>query len=273
MIFLFSLLAEKGFLAARTMIATSTEGSSTGIYATIRNIDAFACRLYRPIASVFTGNRFPAGTLVRDSGNSPGRGYDALKQDRYETAVEELRAALALDSSLVLARNFLSQSRSSNNTSRREARRELEAVRSTSAIIPTSPTISAVSISMTSTTRVQSGISHWRFLNRRFLIPPITSDSHISSRTIFRAPKNFSRKQLDSVLATRALLISLEWSTANKAVKTRRKNSSRFHPSSGARMTARLTFAPNAARNWSREIVKTLVLFATSSTTTMMPTA
>jgi Tfp pilus assembly protein PilF len=35
-----------------------------------------------------------------------GKGYDALKQDRYEVAAEEFRAALAIDPSLVLRAQF-----------------------------------------------------------------------------------------------------------------------------------------------------------------------
>jgi len=58
-----------------------------------------------------------------------GKGYDALKQDMYEVAVNEFRAALQLDSSLVLRARFplavaLFESHRSG-----EARRELEAVR------------------------------------------------------------------------------------------------------------------------------------------------
>lgn len=54
-----------------------------------------------------------------------GRGYDALKQDRYEVAAQKFRAALALDPSLVLRAQFplavalFEQHKSS------EARREL----------------------------------------------------------------------------------------------------------------------------------------------------
>ena len=58
-----------------------------------------------------------------------GKGYDALKQDRYEVAAQEFRAALALDPSLVLRAEFplavalFEQHKSS------EARREFESVR------------------------------------------------------------------------------------------------------------------------------------------------
>jgi tetratricopeptide (TPR) repeat protein len=58
-----------------------------------------------------------------------GRGYDALRQDSYEVAVSEFRAALQLDPSLVLRARFplavaLFESHKSD-----EARRELEIVR------------------------------------------------------------------------------------------------------------------------------------------------
>ena len=39
-------------------------------------------------------------------GTRIGRGYDALKQDRYEEAITEFRAALAMDPSLVLRARF-----------------------------------------------------------------------------------------------------------------------------------------------------------------------
>jgi tetratricopeptide (TPR) repeat protein len=58
-----------------------------------------------------------------------GKGYDALKQDRYDAAVSEFRAALALDPKLVLRARFplavaLFESHNSD-----EARREFESVR------------------------------------------------------------------------------------------------------------------------------------------------
>jgi tetratricopeptide (TPR) repeat protein len=66
--------------------------------------------------------------------NSPaethlGKGYDALKQDRYEEAIQEFRAALAADPSLVLRARFplgvaLFESHKSD-----EARQEFEQVR------------------------------------------------------------------------------------------------------------------------------------------------
>jgi tetratricopeptide (TPR) repeat protein len=58
-----------------------------------------------------------------------GRGYDALKQDRYETAVEEFRAALALDSSLVLRAQFPLAVALFEQHKPAEARREFESVR------------------------------------------------------------------------------------------------------------------------------------------------
>ena len=58
-----------------------------------------------------------------------GRGYDALKQDRYETAVEEFRAALTLDSSLVLRAQFPLAVALFEQHKPTEARREFEEVR------------------------------------------------------------------------------------------------------------------------------------------------
>lgn len=59
-----------------------------------------------------------------------GKGYDALKQDRYEVAAEEFRAALALDPSLVLRARFPLAVALFEQHKSAEARHELEAVRS-----------------------------------------------------------------------------------------------------------------------------------------------
>jgi len=58
-----------------------------------------------------------------------GKGYDALKQDRYEAAVEEFRAALAIDPSLVLRAQFPLAVALFEQHKSAEARREFEAVR------------------------------------------------------------------------------------------------------------------------------------------------
>ncbi|HTS35043.1 MAG TPA: tetratricopeptide repeat protein [Candidatus Solibacter sp.] len=58
-----------------------------------------------------------------------GKGYDALKQDRYEIAAEEFRAALALDPSLVLRARFPLAVALFEQHKSAEARRELETVR------------------------------------------------------------------------------------------------------------------------------------------------
>jgi tetratricopeptide (TPR) repeat protein len=58
-----------------------------------------------------------------------GKGYDALKQDRYEVAVEEFRAALEMDSSLVLRAQFPLAVALFEQHKSAEARREFEAVR------------------------------------------------------------------------------------------------------------------------------------------------
>jgi protein O-GlcNAc transferase len=59
-----------------------------------------------------------------------GKGYDALKQDRYEVAAQEFRAALALDPSLVLRAEFPLAVALFEQHKPAEARREFEAVRS-----------------------------------------------------------------------------------------------------------------------------------------------
>lgn len=58
-----------------------------------------------------------------------GRGYDALKQDRYPVAVDEFRAALAIDPTLVLRAQFPLAVALFEQHKSAEARRELEAVR------------------------------------------------------------------------------------------------------------------------------------------------
>ncbi len=58
-----------------------------------------------------------------------GKGYDALKQDRYQVAADEFRAALALDSSLVLRAQFPLAVALFEQHKSAEARKELEAVR------------------------------------------------------------------------------------------------------------------------------------------------
>src|SRR5262249_31106488 len=59
-----------------------------------------------------------------------GKGYDALRQDRYEIAAEEFRAALELDPSLVEKARFPLAVALFEMHKPNEARRELEAVRS-----------------------------------------------------------------------------------------------------------------------------------------------
>ena len=58
-----------------------------------------------------------------------GKGYEALKQDRYDVAVEEFRAALALDPSLVLRAQFPLAVALFEQHKSTEARKEFEAVR------------------------------------------------------------------------------------------------------------------------------------------------
>ena len=58
-----------------------------------------------------------------------GRGYEALKQDRYDAAVTEFRAALALDPKLVLRAQFPLAVALFELHKSEEARKEFEAVR------------------------------------------------------------------------------------------------------------------------------------------------
>src|SRR5258706_6307528 len=58
-----------------------------------------------------------------------GKGYDALKQDRYEEAAQEFRAALAADPSLTLRARFPLAVALFESHKHDEARQELELVR------------------------------------------------------------------------------------------------------------------------------------------------
>lgn len=82
------------------------------------------------IVLLMTGMAGRVGAQGADSAEAHlGRGYDALKQDRYEIAVQEFRAALALDSSLVLRAQFPLAVALFEEHKSAEARREFEAVR------------------------------------------------------------------------------------------------------------------------------------------------
>jgi Flp pilus assembly protein TadD len=72
----------------------------------------------------------PAGPTAADTPEAHlGKGYDALKQDMYEVAVDEFRAALQLDPSLVLRARFPLAVALFELHRSDEARRELETVR------------------------------------------------------------------------------------------------------------------------------------------------
>jgi protein O-GlcNAc transferase len=88
-----------------------------------------AAALIMPCAPSFAFQQ----TSAAEKGDSPeahlGKGYDALKQDRYDAAASEFQAALRIDPKLTLRARFplavaLFESHKSD-----EARRELEAVR------------------------------------------------------------------------------------------------------------------------------------------------
>ncbi|HXP15853.1 MAG TPA: tetratricopeptide repeat protein [Terriglobales bacterium] len=75
----------------------------------------------------------PAPPETRATPNTPeahlGKGYDALKQDRYDVAVEEFRAALAMDPKLTLRARFPLAVALFELHKSDEARREFTAVR------------------------------------------------------------------------------------------------------------------------------------------------
>ena len=72
----------------------------------------------------------PAPPVASDSAeNHLGRGYDALKQDQYEKAAAEFRAALKLDPKLVLRARFPLAVALFEMHKSEDARREFEAVR------------------------------------------------------------------------------------------------------------------------------------------------
>src|SRR6267154_1707653 len=88
--------------------------------------------LVGPTPSVIGQSATPpaAQTAAAESAEAHlGRGYDALKQDRYQVAADEFRAALALDPSLVLRARFPLAVALFEQHKSTEARRELEAVR------------------------------------------------------------------------------------------------------------------------------------------------
>jgi len=83
---------------------------------------AFSARTVRAQNQPSPGTAESAGTHV-------GKGYDALRQDRYEVAAEEFRAALALDPSLTLRARFPLAVALFEAHKSADARREFEAVR------------------------------------------------------------------------------------------------------------------------------------------------
>jgi tetratricopeptide (TPR) repeat protein len=71
----------------------------------------------------------PTQATVLDTAESHlGRGYEALKQDRYEVAAQEFRAALAIDPTLVLRAQFPLAVALFEQHKSAEARQEFEAV-------------------------------------------------------------------------------------------------------------------------------------------------
>jgi tetratricopeptide (TPR) repeat protein len=91
----------------------------------------------RPGILVFLVSLLLASLAASQTGVKPpdtpethlGKGYDALKQERYEVAVEEFRAALELDPTLILRARFPLAVALFEMHRPEEARREFEAVR------------------------------------------------------------------------------------------------------------------------------------------------
>jgi Tfp pilus assembly protein PilF len=85
-------------------------------------------QMWEPTAETQEANS--AKTAAAESPDTHlGKGYDALKQDRYEEAVQEFRAALASDPSLVLRARFPLAVALFELHKPEEARREFETVR------------------------------------------------------------------------------------------------------------------------------------------------
>jgi Flp pilus assembly protein TadD len=81
----------------------------------------------RPLLAQQAGG--PAAAASSSAETHVGRGYDALKQDRYDEAIQEFRAALAADPTLGLRARFPLAVALFESHKAEEARRELEQVR------------------------------------------------------------------------------------------------------------------------------------------------
>lgn len=95
-----------------------------------RNALIMAVLVALALPSVMSGQAAPSSRAASETAEAHlGKGYDALKQDRYQVAIDEFRAALALDSSLVLRAQFPLAVALFEEHKPAEARREFEAVR------------------------------------------------------------------------------------------------------------------------------------------------
>jgi Tfp pilus assembly protein PilF len=82
------------------------------------------------LAGIVAAQNAPDSTPDTDATRAHlGKGYDALKQDRYEEAAQEFRAALAADPTLVLRARFPLAVALFESHKAEEARREFEIVR------------------------------------------------------------------------------------------------------------------------------------------------
>ena len=91
------------------------------------------CWLISAVLLLLAPNTFSQSTTPPSTSETVeahlGKGYDALKQDRYQVAVDEFRAALAIDPSLVLRAQFPLAVALFEQHKSADARREFEAVR------------------------------------------------------------------------------------------------------------------------------------------------
>ena len=109
--------------------STLTRTLGTHLRAAALSIFALAV-FFHPQPIAFAQSSSPAEPALSENADTHvSRGYDALKQDRYDAAVTEFRAALALDPKLVLRAEFPLAVALFELHKPDEARKEFEAVR------------------------------------------------------------------------------------------------------------------------------------------------
>jgi len=88
----------------RILRDSATEMNSAHIWR--RTVLVLALSLCFVVAPSALGQAVSPPATAETAESHLGKGYDALKQDRYQVAADEFRAALALDPSLVLRAQF-----------------------------------------------------------------------------------------------------------------------------------------------------------------------